>query len=170
MPLSSLVVVVLRLFAVYWLIQSVTQSIMIGLTTSIVGFGKGPGMISYTIPIILILVGLPIFAFSVPLSRRITPDGDPMINFGALTLHDLYCFAFVLLGGYFFLSSISSTFTTLHAYVTMTRSMTAGNPMQKTLFYQMAVPLTSLILGGLTMLYAPRLARKLALAQPEAHS
>ena len=114
MPLKTLIVIALRLYAIYWLVDSLSQ-ILIYFPTFFAFMSQGsPGVGMQGIyALILIPLGMLAFAailwfLSSRLSSPVTKGHDTQFTFTLLTREDIYRFAFVFLGVFFALSSIFS--------------------------------------------------------------
>src|SRR4051794_12124767 len=118
MPLSNIVVIVLRLFAIQMFVQSV------GLAFSVAGrvayAGAWPrSYFNYLPAVALFVVAYLEWLLAPAISRLVTRKHDSTVSIGGLSREDLYCFAFVFLGLYFILVSIGSTVNWLHYFFTV---------------------------------------------------
>ena len=167
MPLTSIVTVVLRLFAIDWFLKGV-----ILLPQAIGTLGSNwPGQPNYLLlgqPAVYLVFAIGLFWWSHLLGRIVTPRSVPEIQLGGLTIYDLYCFAFTFLGLYFALSSVAETLNWLHYYLTLLKDTPAGNLERAQGFYGLTQPLITFLAGLSCLLFAPRLARKLSQMQRNA--
>jgi len=164
MPLTSIVTIVLRLFSLSWLVQGITMfaSAAAAMTPH---SSAHPNYWNYAAALLLCLAALGLFVLSHPIARIVTPPPNPEISLGGLSQYDLYCFAFTFLGLYFVLSSIADSLNWLHYFFVVARTTHENDPQRETAFYRLARPLTTLVAGGATLLFAPRCARKLTAIQ-----
>ena len=159
MPLSASVLVVLRLIALNWLF---TGLIMVAGTVGSIFPASGFHGFSreYYFPLIVPLIQIVIssvLCYCAPfIARTVTPRPDPEVKLGGLTQYDLYCFAFVLMGVYFMLSSISAALAWLHYSITPRSGQEKGD-----VFYQVMQPLITFVAGCLSTVFSHRFARKL---------
>ena len=164
MNLSSVVAIVLRLFSVSWLVQGVAGLIAMAAALA-------PRSSPYSNPwnyagqVFFVAVAVATWMLAPALARFVTPRPDSTIDVGGLTRYDLYCFAFVFLGLYFILSSVANSINWLHYYVVLATNTSGADPQQQTSFYQLTQPLITLVAGGICMLLASRLSKKLTEAQ-----
>ena len=160
MPLTSIVTIVLRLFALNWLLQG--AFLLSSATTDFVHSNSFFSEYWRLAPLAgLVVAGILLFFWSHLLARIVTPRPHQDVAFGSLTQYDLYCFAFTFLGLYFALSSIANTLNWLHYFLLVMRDTHENNPQRSSAFYEVTRPLITLIAGCACLLFAPRCARKL---------
>ena len=160
MPLSSVVLVILRLIALHWILSGIIEGAVVFRTSS--SFGKVSHVLSALFPALAYFgSGALLFMWSRTIGRAVTPRPDPNLQLGSLTLYDLYCFAFTFLGLTYVLSSISSVINWLHYALIQTRD--DSNREQN--FYELTQPLLTMLAGGACMLFSARFARKLIVWQ-----
>ena len=162
MPLTSIVVICLRIFSLNWLIYGLIQ--LIGTFPAARRFGEFP--IDYSILMVALVPlvgGLLIWMWSRTIARMVTPRPDSEVHLGGLTLQDLYCFAFTFLGLYFVLSAIPSLINWLHFTLMQARNEPAS-PEDRRYFYDVSHHILTFIAGGFCLGLAPRFAKKLASA------
>jgi hypothetical protein len=160
MRISSIVTVVVRLFAIQTFVHGLSFGLSI--TGSLVAVGDSPrGYFNYIVPIVL--WGFAAFEwFLAPaISRLVTRGFDSVVTVTAFTREDLYSFAFVFLGLYFILSSIAPALDWLHYFLTISGRGAGQEPHVRKSFYDLASPLITLIAGFTTLLPANRWARRL---------
>jgi len=164
MPLSSIVTVILRLFAVHWFLQGIISFVSIVKELSRAwGFQAGYWALLY--PAVLLALSIGLFLWSKLLARIVTPRPDPEVALGGLTQYDLYCFAFTFLGLYFVLSSIADTLNWLHYGFMVARGTNDGDAKRADALYQITRPLITLLAGGVSLCLASRLAHRLTAIQ-----
>jgi hypothetical protein len=110
MPLKTLIVIVLRLYAIYWLIDSVSG--LAAVVPLLVAFSNKMGDYSSTyqyglVPVSMLILAAILWTFSTKLAARVTNGHDMQLSLGSLTKEDLFLFAFVFLGLFFVLSPIA---------------------------------------------------------------
>ena len=164
MPLSNIVAIVLRLFSVSWLVQGVA-----GFASTAAAAASFPSPYSnlwnYAGPVFFVLIAASTWFLAPGLARFVTPRPEAAIEVGGLTRYDLYCFAFVFLGIYFVLSSVANAINWAHFYLFLSRTVPQADPQRQTSFYELAQPLITCVAGGLCIVFASRLARRLAIAE-----
>ena len=164
MPLSSILIIVLRLFSLVWLVQGVAM--FATATAAVVQYPSGHRYYwGYAAPVLELVIAAVTFILSARIARLVTPPPDPSVSLGGLSQFDLYCFAFTFLGLYFVLSSIANALNWLHYFLVLAGSTPERDPQRQTSFYQLTAPLITLIAGGASLLFAPRCARKLTQIQ-----
>lgn len=105
------------------------------------------------------------------IARHVTPDPDSIINVGALTRYDLYCFAFVFLGLYFVLSSLAQALNAVHFHFAVSTTIPPPPQLEKEAsLYRLAAPLITLVAGVLCIVFSSRLSRKLTGAQHQSEA
>ena len=162
MPLTSIVIICLRIFALNWLIYGLIQ--LIGTFPAARRFGQSS--IDYSILMVALIPfvgGLLIWMWSRTIARIVTPRPDSEVHLGGLTIHDLYSFAFTFLGLYFVLSAVPSIINWLH-FTLMQARTEPGSAEARRYFYDLSHHLLTLIAGGLCLGLAPRFSKKLASA------
>src|SRR5262245_15010809 len=105
MRLSLIVLVLVRVQCIFLLLHSVTlflQSMAVSVTRD--GVGKAP---RFDAPIIALLLSVTAWAFAPRIATVILGKRDTMMTTTGLSLLDIYCAAFVIIGLYFALSSVA---------------------------------------------------------------
>jgi len=146
MPLKSLVVIALRLYAIYWLVSGLS-SMLVYLpfmleAPSRIGMHSPTASFIFIPPTMLILWFLASW-----LSSAITKGHDTQLTFAALTREDLYRFAFIFLGLFFALSSILSVVETAHQFVAFDVPQPDNNPEKGQYFWPFLGHVLTLIAG-----------------------
>jgi hypothetical protein len=130
MPLKTLVVIALRLYAIYWLIQGLSELItllpMWTLVRSQIG-GIAETYV-YVFPSSMLVISIVLWALSAKLSAQVTKGHDTQLVFTSLTREDLYRFAFVFLGLFFVLSSLFSLIQTGYQFFAFDVTRPDSNP------------------------------------------
>jgi len=164
MPLSSIVTIVLRLFSFLWFVQSIGMFASVAARTAPY-LSSHISYWNYVDPVLLLFAAIAVFLFSQPIARILTPPPNPELSLGGLSQYDLYCFAFTFLGLYFVLSSIGSTLNHLHYFILTSRTTQENDPERARNFYLFTQPLITLLVGGVSLGFASRCARKLTVIQ-----
>ena len=159
MPLSSIVVIVLRLFAIQAILESVYEALAITSTLRL----SSTGALGYLGAAGLLVFGLAEWLLAPLIARLVTRGRDSLVSIGGLTRADLYAFAFVFLGLYFILSAISAVLNALHFFFTL--SATASQLESQSAFYKLAAPLVRMIAGFLALVFANGWASRLIRAE-----
>jgi hypothetical protein len=107
MRTRSLVLIALRLYAIYWFFQSLSQ-----LAFALPLLFYAPSVLAKTpwflavIPAVMLVFSIALWVCATQISSVVVRGYDAELSTVTLTREDLYCFAFVFLGLYFILSSI----------------------------------------------------------------
>lgn len=130
MPLKTLVVIALRLYTIYWLIENISQCLLlVPMFMGLDSHGLTPPIYSYLLaPLGIFFVAGLLWSSAFRLSSQVTKGHDTQLVFTSLTKEDFYCFAFVFLGIFFALSSIYSTFQTGYQFFAFDFPQPDGNP------------------------------------------
>ena len=159
MPLSSIVIVVLRLFAIQVVGQSVHMALSFAATLAKERSHHPDYWVAYLVPVALLVFALLEWWLAPVIARLVTRHHDGEVAIGALSRLDLYSFAFVFLGLYFILTSIAPALSWLHYFL---RTSAVGSQSEsQSSFYDLASYLVTLIAGVLALLPARRWARRL---------
>jgi hypothetical protein len=163
MLISTIVLIVVRLFSVSWLVQ--------GLSMLAVAFGDFSKMDSanngaFVTATFLPSVGLITFCvvtwiISPFLARLIAGKHDASVTVPSLSLLDLYSFAFVFLGLYFILNSLGNVFNWAFYWFVVNASHGDFDPEQKKSFYGLSRYVVTLLAGFACLLSGRKWARKL---------
>ncbi|MFA5148230.1 MAG: hypothetical protein WC491_03785 [Candidatus Omnitrophota bacterium] len=162
MPLKSIVVVILRLYAIQQTVYGLLS--LIGAMRSEVGtFHSIENYMIYIIPLMsLALAGIIYFAAPL-LSNLATKDCNSELNLSGLSLQDLYSFAFVFLGLSFVLGAIGPIFNWLHYwFVVGASSISESDQNMAKSFYTLSQYGIQIAAGFVSMIYARRFAKKLS--------
>lgn len=159
MPLSSIVVIVARLFALNWLLHAfiliasalATPSLQErSLFTTLVGASPG---------VFLLILGVFLWILAPAVARFVSRGFDATVSIGSLSRSDLYSFAFVFLGLFFVLSSFADVINWIH-YFTVSRDVPTRDPRIQS-FYDLIRPCLTLAAGLVCLLGAPHWTKKL---------
>jgi len=163
MPVSTLTLVVLRLFSISWFVEALTTAVSV--STWITPNDK-TSYWHYAVPLFMLVLAIASWFAGPLLSRLITRCYDTTITISGLSLEDLYTFAFVFLGLYFVLSSIGPSLNWVHYFFAVG---SLPNPVddQRKSVYQLSGSLITLVAGFTVMLPARRWARRLLRLQSQ---
>lgn len=158
--LSSIVIVVLRLFCLQWVIQGFGYMITIPTT-----FGRDPASIFLLrcLPtFVMLLFAVCVWWLAPILAGLITRKQDVDVTVPSLSLVDLYAFGFLFLGLYFVLSYLAPAANWFWYFLSVAATRSDYDPERRSSSYEMASQVIPLLAGFASMLNARRLARKLA--------
>ena len=132
MPLKTLVVIALRLYAIYWLVEGLSALVYFpmfwGFSSKVSPYGISALYSLFVIPLGMLLFSTILWTFSSRLSSQVTKGHDTELSFTSLSKEDLYRFAFVFLGLYFVLSSIYSIVETGYQFFAFDLPQPNSNP------------------------------------------
>src|SRR5277367_4857040 len=130
MPLKILIVIALRLYTIYWLIEGISQFVvLIPVFMGLDSRGINMPVYFYFLPPIgmLFIAGI-LWVSAFRLSSQVTKGHDTQLTFVSLTKEDLYHFAFIFLGVFFALSSIFSVLQTGYQFFAYEYPLSDSNP------------------------------------------
>jgi hypothetical protein len=169
MLISTIVLIVVRLFSVSWLVQGLSM-----LAVAFGGFFKtdsannGYFVIATFLPSLgLITSSIVTWIISPFLARLIAGKHDAPVTVPSLSLLDLYSFAFVFLGLYFVLSSLGNVFNWAFYWFVINASHGDFDPEQKRSFYELSRYIVTLLAGFICLLSGRKWAKKLHDKQSE---
>lgn len=163
MPLSSIVVIVARLFALNWLLQAVV--LLATTLTSALAFPSHQAgsaftiLINYAPGMVLIILAFFLWILAPAVARFVSRGFDISVGVGGLSRSDLYSFGFVFLGLFFILSSVGDVINWIH-YFTESHDDPRHDPRIQN-FYQLTRPCLTLAAGLISLVGAPRWTKKL---------
>jgi len=162
MPLKSIVIIVLRLFTLNWLLYDITLWTIAFLSLSpSVSVSSQPSFIAlYAPPSLILLAAILVWLLAPMIARLVSPDPDATVDMSSLTLYHLYCFGFVFLGLYFVLSSFADVINWTHYLAMEAHNSSKPDPQGQSL-YQASRPVLTFVGGLVSLLGAPRWAKKL---------
>jgi hypothetical protein len=161
MPLSSIVVIVIRLFAVNWLLTAVPL-FLTAAATPLPRDRTVAAVVSVYAPAALLLVFTAVlWILSRRIARFVSRGVDATVSVGSLSRSDLYSFAFVFLGLFFILSSAADVINWLH-YFSTASAEAAGDAARSQNLYQLTRPCLTLALGAVALIGSPHWTKKLA--------
>ncbi len=159
MPLSSIVVIVVRLFAINWLFTSIPMF----LSDAVKGARERDrvvAMLHYTPALVLLIGAAALWILSPVIARLVSRGADTSVSIGSLSRSDLYSFAFVFLGLYFVLSSFADVINWIHYFATVPSGKSIYEPRVYNL-YSLTRPCLTLAAGLVSIFGAPHWTRKL---------
>jgi hypothetical protein len=168
MPLSSIVVIVLRLFALNWF----ATAIPLFLSAAAIGSPGERRLLSLLLPyapaVLLLILAVVVWLLAASVARLVSRGVDTSVSIGSLSRADLYSFAFVFLGLFFVLSSFADVVNWLHYFATVSREDPRYDLRVQNL-YQLTRPFITLALGLVLLIGAPRWTKKLVAHDQKAH-
>jgi hypothetical protein len=162
MPLTSIVIILLRLFSLWWLVQAITSAV--GVTAVMHPFERA-NYWNYGPSGVFLMAAVFTWLNTSLISRIVTPRPDTTVSIGGLTRYDLYCFAFVFLGLYFVLSSIGQAINWTYYFAVTAKDTPQNDPERLGSFYQLTQSLIPVVAGSVCIATASRFAKKLTVAQ-----
>jgi hypothetical protein len=160
MPLSSIVVIVIRLFALNWVFTAVPLFLSAEATLLFRDRNVRAVLMLYLPPVLLLILAAVLWMLACAIARLVSRDVDTTVSIGSLSRSDLYSFAFVFLGLFFILSSFGDVINWLHYFATASREDPRHDARVQNL-YQLTQPCLTLALGAALLLGAPRWTKKL---------
>jgi hydrogenase-4 membrane subunit HyfE len=165
MPLSSIVVIIIRLFALNWFFTAVPLLLSAAATPpphertlSVVLTPYAPGGL-----LLIFAAGLGILSRAI--ARFVSRGVDTSVSIGSLSRADLYSFAFVFLGLFFILSSFADVINWIHYF-----AMDPGHDPRVHSLYQLTRAFLTFALGLILLLGAPRWTKKLVARDQKAEA
>lgn len=114
MPVSVIAYIIVRLFALYWILQSAVQTVSLTFAWSTPG---APAQIAPYIGIHLVF-GVLLWFLAPRLCRLAAGKHDASVTLEGITSEQLFTATLLGLGTWFFLSSLGRTFNWLHYFAT----------------------------------------------------
>jgi hypothetical protein len=161
MPLSNIVTVVLRLFAIQMFVQSLSLTFSVAATFAYAVSWPGGYYFRYLPGVALFVLAFLEWLLAPVISRLVTRKFDSVVSIGGLSREDLYCFAFVFLGLYFVLVSVAPTVNWFHYFLTVTSEAAGPYQQARKSFYDLSSHLITLLAGFFVLLRARQCAQKL---------
>src|SRR5437762_187727 len=160
MPLSSIVVIVIRLFALNWLLTAVPLLLSAAATPLPHEHHLSVVLMPYAPAVLLLIFAAVLWILTPAIARVVSRGVDTSVSIGSLSRSDLYSFAFVFLGLFFILSSFADVINWIHYFTTVSREDPRHDPRVQNL-YQLTRPCLTFALGLICMIGAPRRTKKL---------
>jgi hypothetical protein len=158
MPLSSIVRIVVRLFALNWGLHAL--NLILSVAALPPQRPDSNGLIYYLAGVGLLLAAVGLWFLAPLIARLVVRPADTSVHLGGLTRSDLYSFAFVFLGLYFILSSIADVIDWVHFFTAISHDDPRNDPSIQN-FYDLTRPCLTLVAGLVSLLGAPRWTKKL---------
>ena len=168
MPLSSIVIIVIRLFVLNSLLHDLTLWTSILLAPLSNERSASSIAMLYAPAVLLLVVISGLWILAPWIARLVSRGADATISLPSLSRYDLYSFAFVFLGLLFVLSSIAEAINWLHYLATVFHDTNGQDPRVQNL-YQLTRAFLTLAAGLVSLLGAPRWTKKL-LAYEQKHN
>lgn len=157
-PLSSIVVIVIRLFALNWLLTAVPLLLSAAATPLPHERGLSVVLMPYAPAVFLLIFAAGLWSLTPAIARIVSRGVDTAVRIGSLSRSDLYSFAFVFLGLFFVLSSFADVINWIHYFATASHS--TPDPRAQN-FYQLTRPCLTFVAGLVSLVGAPRWTKKL---------
>ena len=158
MPLSSIVVIVIRLFALNWLLTAVPLLLSAATTPLPHERHLSAVLMLYAPAVLLLIVAAGLWILTPAIARFVSRGVDTSVSIGSLSRSDLYSFAFVFLGLFFILSSFADVINWIHYFASASHS--TPDPRGQN-FYQLTRPCLTFVAGVVSLIGAPRWTKKL---------
>jgi hypothetical protein len=156
MPLSSIVVIVIRLFALNWFATSIPLFLAAAATRLPQARNGTTVLMLYAPSAFLLILATALWILAFVIARLVTRGVDTTLSVGGLSRSDLYSFAFVFLGLFFILSAFADVVDWAHYFATVSHpDLRIRN------LYQLTRPCLTLGLGFVSLLGAPSWTKKL---------
>ncbi len=161
MLVSTIVLIIVRLFVIQWTLQGLTSLALIQVDASTNGgFGYHPS--ARIIPA-LILFGAAVFGWLVApsFSRWAAGRQETTVAINGLTREDLYAFGFTFLGLYFMLQSLGNLVSWFHYALSVAATRGDWDPERKQSLYGFAKVLITMLAGFVCFISGHKWARKM---------
>lgn len=162
MPSSSIAQILLRLFALNWLLTGLVQVASVAFT-----FGQSHFSLFYLAPgVVYFVAGLGVWMISPKLTRFLVRPNDGEFNLNGVTEQQLYAAVFLGLGLYFTLTSFGGAFGWMH-FLVVNESLSDGfDKTKRPSYYDMSETMMTLAAGLFLAFSCKTWARKLARKLP----
>ena len=132
MPLSSIVVIVIRLFALNWFLASVP--LLLSAATNPLPHERHllAVLMPYAPAVLLLIFAAGLWILAPAIARFVSRGVDASVSIGSLSRSDLYSFAFVFLGLFFILSSFADVINWIHYFAAVSREDPTHDPRVQT--------------------------------------
>jgi hypothetical protein len=166
MPLSSIVVIVLRLFALNWLFNAVPLLLSAAATPLPHERHLFAVLMPYAPAVLFLIFAAGLWILAPALARLVSRGVDTSVSIGSLSRSDLYSFAFVFLGLFFMLSSFADAINWIHYLGTVSRQDPTRDPHY---LYQLTRPCLTFVAGLISLFGARRWTKKLVAYDERTH-
>lgn len=154
MVLTSIIIVVLRLFSLSWAVQGIATA------AAMVPLGVG-NLANYAAPALLVLAALATWFLAKPIAQLAGKGVEQEVQVHQPSLRELYRFAFAFLGLYFALQSVAQAITWMNYYLTLLAGTDPNHPQRSSAFFGLMQHLITCVAGAACLLFASRFAEKL---------
>ena len=169
MPLKTLIVIALRLYAIYWFAEGFSTLLiylpmlltLMSNASAVSAKGMQGLYLGILIPPSTLAFAALLWFLSSRLSSLVTKGHDTQLAFTALTKEDLYLFAFVFLGLFFCLSSIFSIMETGYQFFALGFPQPDNNPQKWHYLWPVLGHVFTMIAGFVCVLGARKWTNKL---------
>jgi len=158
MPASSLAQILIRVVSLHWMMSGVIQLSYIIFMYRLTGFDLTP----FLAPAVYILVGLAIWKFAPAVAKAAARGNDGEITLRGVTPEQLCATALMVLGFYFAMNNIGSTFSGIFQYA-MSRNVPQELQTQPFDFFN---SLATVVAGVILIVVSRKLAAKLFADRP----
>ncbi|HEX4140312.1 MAG TPA: hypothetical protein VHY09_08190 [Candidatus Methylacidiphilales bacterium] len=167
MRTRSLVLIALRMYAIYWFftagLELASALVYLPFLGSLSSYaGRTVPWVMVIVPAVMLVLSIVLWKVSTRVSGVIVRDFDVELSTVTLTREDLYAFAFVFLGLFFVLSSIPSVIDGGYAFLTQDALLPESDPRHGREMLPFLGHSLSLIVGFACVLGASKWSRKLA--------
>jgi hypothetical protein len=114
MHLSSIVIVVVRLFAIYWAVTALISFAALAGTWSFVDANGWHLVVQLVMPVVYLLLAIIAWFFSSVVTRKVIHNHDPMLALMDIRLPHFYSMGFLIVGLTLFLNHVGSMFQWVH--------------------------------------------------------
>ena len=159
---STVVAILLRLFAIYWAVQGVLM-IPNAVMTDTIGRGLAnwiPTLAHIMTPVLYGFLAFLAWIFAGAIATKVAGQGDPAVPFLQISRGDLFAFGLLVLGLYFFLSYLGTSITWLH-YLAINGTSHDASEGRNTM-YDLAIQLIPCAAGLLMAITSAKFGRRLA--------
>lgn len=158
---STIVLVVIRLFCVQWFVHGLSYSALALAESSPITptFSRPVFILAQALSYLVLAI---VVWFLAPfIARLITGSRNTPITIPSVSLADLYAFAFVFLGIYFFVSSLGNVLDWFYFFFITAASRGDYDPQRKASFFQFSRYIITLLAGLACIYYGRFWARRL---------
>ncbi len=164
MNVSTIVLVIIRLFSIQWLIHGL---VLLAYTRKALSYVPENSLVGTALglslpPFLQILLAVWAWKLGPWLARRVVDSQDAPVKISGLTLEDLYSFAFVFLGLYYVLDSVGGIVNWIY-YGLSAESIRANRDFEiKSALYQLSNYMVPFCAGFACLVLNKKFAKKLA--------
>ena len=163
MPISSITHVLLKIFALNWLLSGAIQLISV-IATSQMNAGSY-SFLFYAPSLVYFVAGIILWFFAPKFSRILTKKHDGEFNLEGVTLEMLLTTAFVSVGLYFSLDSFAAAFNWVHFFTIYNSPNYGFHQEQGPSYYDLTESLLTFITGAILIFTSQHWSSKLCKKQ-----